>query len=800
MKKFTPPFLILLALIISAAVIYSINPQTLRTSTLSDIGTHQYKNAIEFISSRNIVQGYPDGTFKPDQTINRAELLKIILESKLTEEYLNSFADTDCFVDVPAGEWFTKYVCAAKEKEIIKGYADGTFKPAQAVNFAEALKILTNAYDLNIAEGTTVWYEPIVNNASGINIIPQDTIAFDQPLTRAQMAEMITRMIKHNENTLDEYISENETPLTYEKIENRQSNIALNTTNVDDTIPPTNLNIPPLNLLPYVSNEEAKKNICALDASRSILKFCDEEYASLTIEDREDIYELFLTLQELDSRDSLSDMEKFLTSQLVFSILPNEETHSFLSMLVAYAGNSLQNISDEYLASLEEDIQTIKQNCPAEGYENYSFSGMCSIYDFTKENSIYSKKYAEAGGPCVFDDAGATELCKVQSITTANSSSKQDFINKLVSSNKVACSFSCVSYNCPKYEEEEAERKACMYPVYIPFIGYDSIAKIPTTAIIYAFENIETECEARGEGCKIEKGTCDFYKSDYYSRPAVLQSCCCSCKRKSKNVTSSEYDFTQSGYDGRSLLDDLLDSVEDVPRDVTVPPGDVTLPPPPVDAPALCGEEYCSDETCCSSTCVNTDSSNSHCGTCDNPCDTARGFSCRSGSCQCPNDKTLCGITCVDTDSDNNNCGACSNVCDTDDGYSCVDGECEKESEGSIIIQFDCVLEMIRNSGTGLWENHITYSTFPIDEDYNPVYAVPYEDIYPSSWGSVTGGCYGDPEAFEAKCQNPFTNQVVDTAYLANYKTYSLDDYTAEEINADITAAWENMVYDPPCD
>jgi len=98
--------------------------------------------AVNYLNEQGIIKGYPDGTFKPDQVINRAEALKIIFESRgiAVEEDTNSG-----FPDVDSSLWFAKYVTSAKRLGLINGYADGTYKPTQPVNFAEFIKILVLA-------------------------------------------------------------------------------------------------------------------------------------------------------------------------------------------------------------------------------------------------------------------------------------------------------------------------------------------------------------------------------------------------------------------------------------------------------------------------------------------------------------------------------------------------------------------------------------------------------------------------------------------------------------------------------
>lgn len=158
-------------------------------ASFSDISSsHDNSDAINYMQSENIVQGYNDGTFKPDQTINRAEFTKIIMEA-ITDKPLT---DANCFSDVK-NEWFAPYVCNAKISNFIDGYADGSFKPAQEINFAEAAKIIVNTFGYPVGSDT-IWYKPYVSALSEKSAIPTSIKNFDKKITRGDMAEMIYRL------------------------------------------------------------------------------------------------------------------------------------------------------------------------------------------------------------------------------------------------------------------------------------------------------------------------------------------------------------------------------------------------------------------------------------------------------------------------------------------------------------------------------------------------------------------------------------------------------------------------------
>ena len=104
---------------------------------------------IMFLREEGIIKGYDDGTFKPENPVNRAELIKILVEGFFDSELKG---EHDCFPDVK-NEWFAEYICAAKRLGWISGYPDGMYKPGNTVNRAEAIKII-------ISSGTNEFLSP----------------------------------------------------------------------------------------------------------------------------------------------------------------------------------------------------------------------------------------------------------------------------------------------------------------------------------------------------------------------------------------------------------------------------------------------------------------------------------------------------------------------------------------------------------------------------------------------------------------------------------------------------------------
>lgn len=165
-------------------------------STFPDIQNSPYKTSIEYLKDKGVVEGYPDGTFGPDRKVNRAEIIKIILEASIKEDVGHQL---NCFPDV-RGEWFAKYVCYAKEKGIIKGYPDGKFKPSQNVNVVESLKMGIESFSVTIPPFSSgPWYKKYAEFSHNNNIFSRYSILPQKDMTRGEMAYLIHQLMLDKE-------------------------------------------------------------------------------------------------------------------------------------------------------------------------------------------------------------------------------------------------------------------------------------------------------------------------------------------------------------------------------------------------------------------------------------------------------------------------------------------------------------------------------------------------------------------------------------------------------------------------
>jgi len=171
-------------------VIGSVTIVSAESVNFADVdSTYDYFDAINYLQDEGTIQGYDDETYRPENIINRAEFTKItLIERGETPEGEN------CFPDV-TDQWFAPYVCKAKDLGLVQGYPDGTFKPERPINFVESGKVVTEGLDLNKNDALNeTWYEKYVKALEGEYAIPQTVGTFDHYINRGEMAEMIWRV------------------------------------------------------------------------------------------------------------------------------------------------------------------------------------------------------------------------------------------------------------------------------------------------------------------------------------------------------------------------------------------------------------------------------------------------------------------------------------------------------------------------------------------------------------------------------------------------------------------------------
>lgn len=142
-------------------------------SYANDIEGTKYEEAIVKLAALNTIKGYEDGSFKPENTITRAELATIITFVLGLQDAADLAKETPTrFSDVKTNEWYTGYINIAANENVISGYPDGTFKPSENVSYSEAVTMLVNALGLKqvVDKSGGTWPSNYMSKASQLGI------------------------------------------------------------------------------------------------------------------------------------------------------------------------------------------------------------------------------------------------------------------------------------------------------------------------------------------------------------------------------------------------------------------------------------------------------------------------------------------------------------------------------------------------------------------------------------------------------------------------------------------------------
>lgn len=165
---------------------------------LNDINSHWARANIGKLVNLGAIGGYPDGTFKPDQTITRAEFATVLVKAfKLEEKNGTAFADT-------AEHWAKDYISTAAAHGIVSGYSEAVFGPddnitreQMAVMLVKAAGFTATTEDIVFSDSSIIasWAKQAVAVANANNVIKGYPDNSFRPQANASRAEAVTVIV-----------------------------------------------------------------------------------------------------------------------------------------------------------------------------------------------------------------------------------------------------------------------------------------------------------------------------------------------------------------------------------------------------------------------------------------------------------------------------------------------------------------------------------------------------------------------------------------------------------------------------
>lgn len=120
------------------------------------------EEAIEVVYNADIMTGFGDGSFRPKQNLNRAEAVTLLLRAKQMQD--EAFNGVSKFPDVPGNAWFAKAVTVAENNGWLTGKIDGKFHPADNLNRAEFAALIDRAFQIEAIDDAPLPFDDVAEN------------------------------------------------------------------------------------------------------------------------------------------------------------------------------------------------------------------------------------------------------------------------------------------------------------------------------------------------------------------------------------------------------------------------------------------------------------------------------------------------------------------------------------------------------------------------------------------------------------------------------------------------------------
>ena len=191
----------LLLSILIAATTCAVPVCAASTSRFSDISNPNTAVTIESLRLMGVLDGYSDGTFRPDGKLTRAQFCKMAAYIMDAESELGRFRTVTIFPDVKPSHWAASYInLAAKGKGIISGYPNGMFQPERTVTVGHAVTILLRLLGYKDEEIGGVWPDSYMAVGTAIGLTDDVGKDGNAALTRAQAARLFLNLLTAKKN------------------------------------------------------------------------------------------------------------------------------------------------------------------------------------------------------------------------------------------------------------------------------------------------------------------------------------------------------------------------------------------------------------------------------------------------------------------------------------------------------------------------------------------------------------------------------------------------------------------------
>ncbi len=401
-------------------------------ATFSDVttGTEVYR-AVNVLNKLGVINGYDDGTFKPDNNVTRAEFTAMLLRTRGMGAVGSTSLDNPPFPDVvtPDVSWAIGNIRTAHGMGIINGYDDGTFKPSNNVSYEEAIKMIVCAlgYGEMGSEGAA-WYSKYLNTAIQLGFTEGANGTIGAPATRAMIAQMLYNCLEvelaENNEVTDKTILENDL-----KLKKQIGYISSN--------PTISLSTPDVNI------REDEVEITTGDGT--------EIYKVENAAEYNDMLGAQITFYSATDRNAgtktlvMATVEKSVTVELEADMIDADRSDE--NTVVYYESDSAKRSSQVSIAS--DSIVIYNEQLYGSNAANSTYAQYCTEMGANAIPTLGSMKFLDRNGDKKFDIVfvNSYDAYIVSSTTTSTSTFTDNNLRKGLSNNKVTLDVTDTSKN-----------------------------------------------------------------------------------------------------------------------------------------------------------------------------------------------------------------------------------------------------------------------------------------------------------------------------------------------------------------
>ncbi len=199
----------IVSLVLALSMVLSMFTTAFAGTSIEDIKGTDYEAAVSALVELGVVEGYPDGTYRPDAIVTRAQMAKLLVVAAGLEPAANVAKGATNFSDVAANHWASGYINVAAQYGYINGYPDGRFAPEATVTYAEAVTMAIRVLGYKtVVEAKGTWPTNYIAKAQELKVLKDVKYkAYNDGAVRGNVALLIWNMLRTDMWDVD---SENE--------------------------------------------------------------------------------------------------------------------------------------------------------------------------------------------------------------------------------------------------------------------------------------------------------------------------------------------------------------------------------------------------------------------------------------------------------------------------------------------------------------------------------------------------------------------------------------------------------------